>query len=73
MKNVHLAGSETYNVQLKNSGYSELVGNVPRKGKFFPGIALYRKGRLPISRPTLNIGMSGYPSVVAGLVLVYHL
>ena len=29
MKNVHLACSEVFDVQLKNSGSSEFVGNVP--------------------------------------------
>ena len=34
MKNVHLACSEAFDVQLKNSGSSELVGNVPEKDNF---------------------------------------
>ena len=29
MKNIHLACSEAFDVQLKDSGSSELVGNVP--------------------------------------------
>ena len=29
MKNVYLAGSEAFDVQPRNSGSSELVGNVP--------------------------------------------
>ena len=73
MKNVHLACSEAFDVQLKNSGSSELVGNVPWKGQFYPGIAPSWKRRLPISRPTLNIGMGGYPSILVGSVSVCHL
>ena len=34
MKNVHLACDEAFDVQPKNSGSSELVGNVPEKGSF---------------------------------------
>ena len=41
MKNVHLACSEAFDVQLKNIWSSEFVGNVPGKGKFFPGNAPY--------------------------------
>ena len=36
---VHLACSKAFDVQLKNSGSSELVGNVSRKGQFYPDIA----------------------------------
>ena len=35
MKNVHLACSETFDVQLENSRPLEVVGNVPCKGHFF--------------------------------------
>ena len=35
MKNVYLACSEAFHVQVKISGSSELVGNVPEKKAFF--------------------------------------
>ena len=57
MKNVHLACSEAFDVQLKNSGSSRLVGNVPYKEQFYPDIAPLKKRRFPICRPSLNIGM----------------
>ena len=54
MKNLYLACSEAFNVQLKNNEFSKLLGNKLRKGQFYLVVVYSLKRRLPISRSLLN-------------------
>ena len=66
VKNAHLAFSEAFDVQLKDSRPLELVDGA------FCCIAQPRKGRLPVTWPCQNIGNSRCPIVWADLVSVCH-
>ena len=73
IKNIHLACSEAFDVQHKNSEWVfETCWQCALIRAVFSRHCSSRKGRLPISTSSMNIGMGEYPFVVVGSVSVCH-